>query len=146
MLRRYSQHTRLFTTSQSLAIKFKVLPHKKVTYLKLKIPFILTVDNRLFVNVNANFVERNGKKYLQLMEKPKIDLKTKRLYIQLDNLFNGNKQLGDTMNGFMNENWQELFNELKPSILDALGAVIVNLVNGVFIRIPYEQLFVDQAA
>lgn len=100
----------------------------------------------MLVNINADFVERNGKKYLQLNEKPKIDLKTNRLYIQLDNLFNGNKQLSDTMNNFMNENWRELYNELKSGILDALGAVIINLVNNVFIRIPYEQLFIDDSA
>lgn len=80
------------------------------------------------------------------MEKPKIDLRTHRLYIQLDNLFNGNKQLGDTMNSFMNENWKELYNELKSGILDALAAVIVNLVNNVFIRVQYEQLFAEDSS
>lgn len=64
-----------------------------------------------------------------------------RLYIQLDNLFNGNKVLGDTMNSFMNENWKEIFDELKPGILEALGSVIVNIANNVFDRVPYDTMF-----
>lgn len=45
------------------------------------------------------------------------------------------------MNSFMNENWKEIFDELKPGILEALGSVIVNIANNVFDRVPYDTMF-----
>lgn len=64
-----------------------------------------------------------------------------RLYTQLDNLYNGDKVLGDTTNLFLNENWEEIFNELKRSIFDAFGLIMQNIINTVFRKIPYNELF-----
>lgn len=104
--------------------------------------FLMFTDNvRLLVNTKGEFIERKGKKYLKLEENPKLDVQTTRLHIKLDNLFNGNKALGDTMNQFLNDNWVEIYDELKQGIFDALGTVFTNLLNNVFLRIPYDQMF-----
>lgn len=60
-----------------------------------------------------------------------------------DNLFNGNKLLADTTNQFMNENWKELFHELKPSIRKSFGKLYHNILDSVFNNNPYHELFVN---
>lgn len=95
----------------------------------------------MHISAKSELVERNGKQYLNVFDKPKLDMTTTRMYLRLDNLFNGNKALGETMNTFLNDNWVDLFNELKKGVLEAFGSVIVNLINNVYRRVPYEQLF-----
>lgn len=45
------------------------------------------------------------------------------------------------MNLFLNENWKEIFAELKPVIEDTFGELIRNIVNNVFNTFPYDTLF-----
>lgn len=59
----------------------------------------------------------------------------------MDNLFNGDKILGDTTNQFLNENWRDLFNELQPAIQRALGKMNLAVAKPVFESIPYAELF-----
>jgi hypothetical protein len=65
------------------------------------------------------------------------------MYLQLDNLFNGNKALGDNMNLFLNENWQIILQELKPPVREALAQIFASLVNRVFDKLPYVDMFSD---
>lgn len=69
----------------------------------------------------------------------------RRFIVRLDNLYNGDKVLGDSTNLFLNENWEEIFNELKLSIFDAFGLIVSNLINQVFRKIPYNELFSNQS-
>lgn len=59
----------------------------------------------------------------------------------MDNLFNGDKLLGDTTNQFLNENWRVLFNELQPAMLRAIGVMNLAVAKPVFDNIPYSKLF-----
>lgn len=47
------------------------------------------------------------------------------------------------MNLFLNENWETIFTEMKPIIDDAVGEIVKNIINNVFAKIPYKDLFVD---
>lgn len=59
----------------------------------------------------------------------------------LENLFNGDKLLGDTTNQFLNENWSDVINELKPALRDAIGLIAGNVIKAVFERFPYEEFW-----
>lgn len=61
--------------------------------------------------------------------------------MNFSNLFNGNKELGDNMNLFLNENWQDIFKETKASIEKAFVRVIKEYINDVFMKMPYKDLF-----
>lgn len=101
-------------------------------------------DNcKLHVDAYGKEFNKNGKRHIQLNGISRIDMKISKLHVRLDNLFNGNKALGDTMNQFLNDNWKEIYDELKPGVLDALGQVVVNLVNNVFAKMPYDDLLND---
>ncbi|XP_002072881.3 protein takeout [Drosophila willistoni] len=62
---------------------------------------------------------------------------------KLDGLFNGDKALSDNMHVLINENWQDIYNELRGSISEALSLIIKAVLNRVFNKLPLEELFLD---
>lgn len=63
------------------------------------------------------------------------------MHFYFENLFNGNKALGDNMNQFLNENWNDIFNEIKGPLLKGFGRVFSTIIGHVFSGIPYNELF-----
>lgn len=59
----------------------------------------------------------------------------------MSNLFNGDKALGDNMNKFLNENWKEIFTELKPSIEEAFSAIFEVYSKRILERVQFKNLF-----
>lgn len=47
--------------------------------------------------------------------------------VKLDNLFNGDPELGELMNKFLNNNWREITAEIRP----ALGESIEHILYGI---------------
>ncbi|KAE8747576.1 hypothetical protein FOCC_FOCC005736 [Frankliniella occidentalis] len=70
-------------------------------------------------------------------------LETKKLSLNFENLFNGNKELGSTMNHFLNENSAEVLKELKPAISDGFGEVFKQIANRVFSKVPLDKIYPD---
>lgn len=67
--------------------------------------------------------------------------KVEKMYIQLENLFNGNRELSDQMNVFLNDNWSDIIKELMPAIEKALEFVVKDIGNRLFSKIAYEEFF-----
>lgn len=63
------------------------------------------------------------------------------MHINLENLFNGDKALGDNMNLFLNENWRDILNELKPAIVLSVEEILKGIINRIFAKIPYDEVF-----
>ncbi|ETN58944.1 takeout [Anopheles darlingi] len=85
----------------------------------------------------------DGKEYYQ-MNKIKATFDTSRFYMQLSNLFNGDKLLGDNMNQFLNDNWQDILKELKPAIIGAFTKIFRAIITNVFENVPYTDLFLPK--
>lgn len=51
--------------------------------------------------------------------------------VKLDNLFNGDDELGSMMNQFLNSNWREITAEIRP----ALAQSIENILCGIATRL-----------
>lgn len=45
------------------------------------------------------------------------------------------------MNKFMNENWKEILDDLKKTIVDAFGNVFYTIMKHVFNNFPYDGMF-----
>lgn len=97
---------------------------------------------KLQVQYTMKVEERDGKKYAQV-DQLKFDFTPSSMKIKLENLFNGDKLLGDTTNLFLNENWHSIFLELKPEFVKAFGDIVKRLINGVFQKLPYETAFLQ---
>ncbi|KAJ9577448.1 hypothetical protein L9F63_005949 [Diploptera punctata] len=79
--------------------------------------------------------------YLINSAKLTFDLPEK-MSINLENLFHGNKLLGDNMNRFMNENWKEIIKDVGPGMADALGEYIRQVLNNIYSLVPVENSFI----
>ncbi|KAK9879081.1 hypothetical protein WA026_003895 [Henosepilachna vigintioctopunctata] len=91
---------------------------------------------KFFYNTN----KKDGKTYASY-DKDDFITKPTKLSIQIDNLFNGNKLLGDNMNKVLNENWPEVLNELRPVVSEVVGSVARRMLMHVFRKVPLEDLF-----
>lgn len=49
--------------------------------------------------------------------------------------------LEDQTNRFLNENWKDLFEELKPSFQDSFSALFKEIAARVFDRVPIKDMF-----
>ncbi|KAK9506969.1 hypothetical protein O3M35_008808 [Rhynocoris fuscipes] len=82
--------------------------------------------------------EKGGHHFLEVTDFS-FNMETDRMHVQFDNLFNGDKALGESTNAFLNQNWKEILNELKPSISKAFGSGYKEISNRIFSKIPIEE-------
>uniref|UniRef100_A0A1B6CP84 Protein takeout n=1 Tax=Clastoptera arizonana TaxID=38151 RepID=A0A1B6CP84_9HEMI len=85
-------------------------------------------------------VKKSGKEFLHL-DDMKVDLKVKKGVIHMNNLFNGNKELGDAMNKFMTDNWEIVFQELKPAVQQVIELLCKDIALKVLSRYSLEDMF-----
>ncbi|RZF36645.1 hypothetical protein LSTR_LSTR012324 [Laodelphax striatellus] len=85
---------------------------------------------------------KNGKTHMKIT-KFDVEIVPKDLKMRLDNLFNGNKELGEQMNNFLNQNWEEVYTQLKPIIEDSFSQIMQSFGNRALDKIPYNQIFHD---
>lgn len=86
---------------------------------------------------------KKGKKTYPKLLSAVIDYTTKTAEFELENLFNGDKALGDQMNLFLNENWRDIDNDIKPAIRGTLIEVILSYINNADRRIALNDIFLD---
>ncbi|XP_059622686.1 protein takeout-like [Phlebotomus argentipes] len=85
-------------------------------------------------------IKKKGEVYIRFKEY-NIKLLPKRVYLNFENLFNGDKVLGENMNRFMNENWELIFNELKGGYEDTFSYVFKDVTNKIFTKVPMNKIF-----
>ncbi|XP_075215010.1 protein takeout-like [Lycorma delicatula] len=85
--------------------------------------------------------KKNGKEYIQIPDST-INFNTTRMYIKLENLFNGDKVLGNSMNQFLDENWKEVLNELGDPLIKSLSPIFTLIINNIAKEVPYNEIFV----
>ncbi|XP_031638094.1 protein takeout-like [Contarinia nasturtii] len=84
--------------------------------------------------------KKNGKTHLYT-DDLKMTFKITRMQAYFGNLFGGNPALGEGTNRFLNENWQDIFNEIKESIFDAFSLIIQTHLNNMWAHHNYLQMF-----
>ncbi|XP_046663477.1 protein takeout-like isoform X2 [Homalodisca vitripennis] len=101
--------------------------------------------NITLLNVNATYkfdykLEKvKGEDYLKITTK-KLVFDTSRLYVRMENLFNGEKVLGDAMHQFMDENWRDVVKELGPAIADAIGSIFTLILTNIASVVPFKDM------
>nr|ADP65804.1 hypothetical protein [Locusta migratoria] len=99
----------------------------------LDVPIILTFDYELMK-------KDDGKEYLN-PTKVTPSFNSTQVYIQLDNLFNGDKLLGDNTNKFLNENWREVVADVGPVLAQGLAEAVRQILAGIALQVPFHLLF-----
>ncbi|XP_037956730.1 protein takeout-like [Teleopsis dalmanni] len=100
------------------------------------------IDNDCIMQFSGTPYRKNGDTYMKV-NNMKLRFKPKQLYSDFTNLFNGDKELGDNMNLFLNENWKAIFDELHDKIAEAFARIYESVITNVFTKYPYEKYFIE---
>lgn len=87
-------------------------------------------------------VKRHHKTYLKFVEHH-VTLDVTHVYFHFDNLFNGNKALGDNINQVLNDNWKEVFEDVKSGYCEVMSEIIQSLLNNFWSAVALEDAFHD---
>ncbi|KAJ9577457.1 hypothetical protein L9F63_005958 [Diploptera punctata] len=84
----------------------------------------------------------DGETYFELTDS-RLKFDTQRAYIRLDNLFNGDRFLGNSMNRFLDDHWQDIVKEVGPYIADGIGQAIKQIISNIAKLVPYKYIFTE---
>ncbi|XP_013112793.1 circadian clock-controlled protein daywake-like [Stomoxys calcitrans] len=88
-----------------------------------------------------DFEQRSdGKKYIKV-SKLKAVMTPQKMVIKLDNLVKGSKELTDSLNSALNENWMDFWNELSDGIGNSITQIFTNVLSSVFNELSYDDFF-----
>lgn len=90
--------------------------------------------------IKTKAVEKNGKRYLTV-DDSLLKFKVSHITMNFENLFNGDQKLSETMNAFLNDNWNEILTELRPSLQETISQILISIISGTFAKIPYNEIF-----
>ncbi|XP_073820505.1 uncharacterized protein [Musca autumnalis] len=85
-------------------------------------------------------IEKNGEIYAKL-DHTKLFIEMEHVQFNFENLFNGEKTLGETMNNLMNDNWKDVSDELKIPFSKMFSALVKSRLEAVFSKYPIDEYF-----
>ncbi|XP_073995471.1 protein takeout-like [Rhodnius prolixus] len=86
---------------------------------------------------------KNGKHYFAVEKFDVLKLDAEKGHVHFDNLFNGDKSLGDAMNRFLNANWREILTEITPALSKSFGLAYMRISNRILSKVPGDELFLS---
>lgn len=104
--------------------------------------FLLNISDNFYayVKIILEPVKKNGEDYLQIKDL-KVKIRTGNGNINLQNLFNGDKSLGDVVNETINQNFELFTNELIVPIERALEKKFITITTKIIESYSYNELF-----
>lgn len=103
-----------------------------VTLVNMKINHVLKMEK----------VQRKGKTYLRAIDY-KTTMNPEKVVFKFDNLFDGQKELGDNINKVLNDNNQEVFNDVKEGYEKSFALIFLDLANRVMPKVPESDIFLE---
>lgn len=101
----------------------------------------MTLDNIEFhLKLKTKVEERDGEDYLHI-NKVNVNFNTSRIHIKFDNLFNGDQVLTETTNSFLNDNWRDMYAELRPALQNTIATINRDMIQSVMDKFPYSHLW-----
>lgn len=86
-------------------------------------------------------VTKKGKQHLKVTDY-KLELVPEKAEYRFENLFNGDKQLGDAMNKILNDNEKEIFKDVGSGYGDSFALLFKDMANKIFARVPTNEIFI----
>lgn len=87
-------------------------------------------------------IERDGEEYLDIRN-IKLDLTLSKLSINFANIVR-DENIDEAINKVINDNWKDIYYELKPDMEKNMADVIRTLVKPLFDNIPYRSFFLPE--
>ncbi|KAJ3650924.1 hypothetical protein Zmor_016999 [Zophobas morio] len=100
----------------------------------------ITMENvTSYMNLGYEETKKKGKTYVKFVSS-EATLEPGLISFNFDNLFDGDKLLGDNVNKLLNENWKEVFEDVKGGYVDLIRQVFTSIVNSLFSKVSLEEL------
>lgn len=99
-------------------------------------------DLNLAMDFQLKRYEKDGKTHFKVTNST-LKLNPKFITIKLDNLFGGEKILSDNLNRVLNDNWKDLFHEMKPKYEAAFSEKFSSLFSNILEKVSEHELFGD---
>ncbi|XP_060533011.1 protein takeout-like [Cylas formicarius] len=103
-----------------------------VTLLNMDIDHTLTLET----------FEKKGKSYLRVKDF-KVVMRPEKVIYKFDNLFDGQKDLGDNVNKVINDNSAEVFEDVRSGYEKSFALIFLDLANRVLPKVPQEDIFLE---
>ncbi|KAF7282490.1 protein takeout-like [Rhynchophorus ferrugineus] len=94
------------------------------------------------LTMKARNIQKDEEIYFHIQDCT-VDFNIGHAQLYFQNLFNGNKELGDAMNSFLNNNWKTVSSEIKPILEDRLAEIFKKFANKIFHKHPISVLFTE---
>ncbi|KAK9874607.1 hypothetical protein WA026_005438 [Henosepilachna vigintioctopunctata] len=105
--------------------------------------FKMNLKNGVYKATNLlDTYEKDNEEWWKVRES-KLDYAFDKIEFDLDNLFEGNKDLGATINKFLNENWDLLVVDFGPGIAKTISNLYKNIFDQFCAQIPAKNFFLD---
>merc|ERR1712113_186586 len=95
--------------------------------------------------MGGEHVMKNGTLY-ERYGKIEFSFTPKKMSMNFENLFGGDRGLSKSMNEFINQNWRDILREMKPSYEAVFSNVFKDTIDSVFSRIPVKDIMPDYFA
>jgi hypothetical protein len=70
-----------------------------------------------------------------------VTLNPELISFNFENLFDGNKELGDNTNQVLNDNWKEVFDDVKSGYSEVFSQILIKLYDSFFSKVSLEEAF-----
>jgi hypothetical protein len=104
-------------------------------------PSVITLfNNTVDCFLKYEEVKKNGKTYMHFVDS-KLKMEPEKVTFRFDNLFNGDKALGDNINAVLNDNSKEVFADMKEAYVETVNQILIGLINRFFGKLSIEEAF-----
>lgn len=100
-----------------------------------------TENPELIVSFTGKTKQKNGKSVFYT-DDMKMDINISGLKAHFSNLYNGDKVLGDSTNQFLNDNWSDIYGELKGNIGESFSLITQSILNNFWAHHDYRDMFI----
>lgn len=66
------------------------------------------------------------------------------MVFKLDNLFDGDKALGDNINKVLNDNWKDIYDEIGGSYEEAFNTIFASIFKNILGKVSAADLFTSE--
>ncbi|XP_039954587.1 protein takeout-like [Bactrocera tryoni] len=115
--------------------KVLLLPMDAIGFAKIEMK-----NTRLSLKFKFDEECKDGKQYAKI-KALKCKLTPELIVMQFDNLFNGNKQLGESLNQMINDNWKILWADMESQVNEAVAGIVKRLLANIISVLPYDDFY-----
>ncbi|XP_065354463.1 protein takeout-like [Calliphora vicina] len=99
-------------------------------------------ESKFHASGKLEIEKRNGKNYGKI-KSVKAAIEPKQVLVKVENIFNGNPILSETINDVVNENWRDVWSELQEGINNAMEMMITQIMSGIFNELSIDDFYSD---